>query len=164
MKSQLELLEDKIFSIDSIKPMILKWKYFGEKIVFTNGCFDILHLGHIEYLAKAADLGNHLVVGLNTDSSIHKLKGPQRPVISEQARQYILASLKFVDAVILFDEETPYNLIASIIPDILVKGDDYKAEEIVGYDIVKNNGGEVRTITLTPGYSSSSIIKKIQGI
>ena len=130
-------------------------------IVFTNGCFDILHRGHIQYLAQAAGLGDLLVIGLNTDESVRKLKGPSRPVLDEGTRSVVLASLGFVSAVVLFDEETPYNLIKKIQPHILVKGGDYRAEEIVGYDLVKAHGGQVLTIPLVEGYSSTSIIEKL---
>jgi rfaE bifunctional protein nucleotidyltransferase chain/domain len=130
-------------------------------IVFTNGCFDILHRGHIQYLAQAAGLGDLLVIGLNTDESVRKLKGPSRPVLDEGTRSVVLASLGFVSAVVLFDEDTPYNLIKKIQPHILVKGGDYRAEEIVGYDLVKAHGGQVLTIPLVEGYSSTSIIEKL---
>lgn len=130
-------------------------------IVFTNGCFDIVHRGHIQYLAQAAGMGDLLVIGLNTDESVRKLKGPSRPVLDEGTRSLVLASLGFVSAVVLFDEETPYNLIKKIQPNILVKGGDYKPEEIVGYDLVKARGGQVLTIPLVEGYSSTSIIEKL---
>jgi len=138
------------------------WRFRGKKIIFTNGCFDILHLGHIDYLSKAADLGDILIIGLNTDISVKKIKGNKRPVNNETSRSMVLASLKFVTAVILFDEDTPYNLIRSISPDILVKGSDYSPEKIVGYDIIKATGGEIVTIDFLEGYSSSSIIGKIK--
>ena len=138
------------------------WQQSGEQVVFTNGCFDILHRGHADYLAKAADLGSKLIVGVNTDASVRKLKGEARPIQDEQSRLFILASLACVDAVILFDEETPYNLIKKIQPDILVKGSDYTPENIVGYDIVNAKGGKVITIDFIPGYSTSLIEKKIK--
>jgi D-glycero-beta-D-manno-heptose 1-phosphate adenylyltransferase len=139
-----------------------KWKSNNEQVVFTNGCFDLLHRGHVDYLAKAADLGTKLIIGVNTDSSVSKLKGPNRPIQDEQSRMHILASLEFVDAVILFDEETPYELIKFVQPDILVKGSDYLPENIVGYDIVKAKGGMVKTLDFIPGYSTSLIEKKIK--
>ena len=129
------------------------------KIVFTNGCFDILHRGHIEYLSKASDLGDVLIIGLNTDASVKRIKGEGRPVQDETSRALILASLRFVEAVILFDEDTPYDLISMIKPDVLVKGGDYTEETIVGADIVKAIGGEVVTIPLVEGYSTSGLIK-----
>lgn len=138
-----------------------KWKTLrsqGLRVVFTNGCFDILHRGHVEYLAKAADMGDVLVVGLNTDASVRRLKGDGRPVNNEEARALVLASLSFVDAVVLFDEDTPYELIKAIRPDVLVKGADYKVEEIVGYDIVTSYGGKVVTVPLVEGYSSSKYL------
>ena len=133
-----------------------------KKIVFTNGCFDLLHRGHVDYLAKAADLGDVLILGLNTDASVSKLKGPQRPIQDEQSRLHIIASLGFVDAVVLFDEETPLDLIDLVQPDVLVKGSDYKPEAIVGFDIVKLKGGKIQTIDFIPGYSTSLIEKKIK--
>lgn len=132
-------------------------------IAFTNGCFDILHRGHIQYLAQAAGLADVLVIGLNTDASVKKLKGPGRPYLDEYARALILASLSFVSAVTLFDEETPYELIRKIQPHFLVKGGDYQVSEIVGYDLVKSYGGHVLTIPLVEGYSSTAIAEKIAG-
>ena len=138
------------------------WKYMGLKIVFTNGCFDIIHYGHIDYLARAASLGGKLIIGLNTDASVSKLKGPNRPIQDQQSRALILAAMQFVDAVILFDEETPQELISFLIPDILVKGSDYRIEQIVGADVVLNNGGKVETMDFVAGYSTSNIIEKIK--
>jgi D-glycero-beta-D-manno-heptose 1-phosphate adenylyltransferase len=133
-----------------------------KSIVFTNGCFDILHSGHIHYLAKAAGMGDCLVIGLNTDESVRRLKGPSRPYLDQKSRSITLAALGFVTAVVLFDEDTPYNLIRQIQPNILVKGGDYKPEDIVGYDIVKAKGGQVLTIPLTEGYSSTNVINNIK--
>jgi D-glycero-beta-D-manno-heptose 1-phosphate adenylyltransferase len=137
------------------------WRFKDQKVVFTNGCFDIIHRGHVEYLAQAASLGDQLVIGLNTDGSVKRLKGLNRPVQDENTRALVLASFSFVAKVILFDEDTPYELIKLIKPDILVKGGDYKPVDIVGYDIVTSNGGEVVTINLVEGYSTSSIISRI---
>lgn len=134
----------------------------GKKIVFTNGCFDILHRGHVEYLSKAAAFGDVMVVGLNTDASVKRLKGPSRPVNDEYARAFVLAGLEFVSAVVLFDEDTPYNLIKKVQPDFLVKGSDYKPENIVGYDIVTAKGGKVVTVDLVEGYSTTKTIEKMQ--
>ena len=142
--------------------MLNIWQFQGKKIVFTNGCFDILHLGHIDYLSKAKDLGDVLIIGLNTDLSVSKIKGNNRPIQDENSRAMILASLGFVDAVVFFGEDTPYNLIKITQPNILVKGADYKAENIVGYDIVKNKGGEIITIEFLEGYSTTGIEKKIR--
>ncbi len=139
-----------------------QWRFKNEKIVFTNGCFDIVHKGHIEYLAQAAALGTKLVVGLNTDTSVKRLKGEKRPINNQEARAILLSALIFIDKIVLFDEDTPYELIKYIQPDILVKGKDYKPEQIVGYDIVKNKGGEIITIDLTTGYSTTSILNKLQ--
>lgn len=138
-----------------------QWRFKEEKIVFTNGCFDIVHKGHIEYLAQAASLGTKMIIGLNTDASVKRLKGESRPVNDQQARALLLAALIFVDQVVLFDEDTPYELIKYTQPDILVKGSDYKPESIVGYDIVKNKGGKIVTIDLTAGYSTTSILNKL---
>ncbi|MEN8120088.1 MAG: D-glycero-beta-D-manno-heptose 1-phosphate adenylyltransferase [Bacteroidota bacterium] len=136
------------------------YKFQGKEIVFTNGCFDILHRGHIEYLAKSADLGDVLIIGLNTDASVQRLKGKNRPVQDEDSRALNLFALRFVDHVVMFDEDTPYDLIAELQPDILVKGADYKEHEIVGHDIVKKNGGRVETIEFVSGFSTTDILKK----
>lgn len=130
------------------------------KIVFTNGCFDLLHRGHIYYLSRARELGDLLVLGLNSDSSVSKLKGPGRPVNNQQSRAEVLGALAFVDYIIVFEEETPLELITILQPDLLVKGGDYKVEEIVGYQEVTSRGGRVVTIPLLEGYSSSSIIER----
>jgi rfaE bifunctional protein nucleotidyltransferase chain/domain len=158
---KLELIKSRIVNTAEIPPMLAFWRFKSMKIVFTNGCFDIMHRGHIEYLSQASSYGDILIIGLNTDKSVMNIKGQGRPYQDENSRALILASLSFVNAVILFDEKTPYNLIKLIQPDVLVKGSDYKAEEIVGYDIVKARGGEVVTIDYIEGYSSSDIIGKI---
>jgi len=150
---------DKIFSLESLLEQRKKWK--NQKVVFTNGCFDILHLGHVDYLEKAASKGDKLIVALNTDSSVSKLKGPNRPVNTEQARARIIAALSFVDAVVLFSEDTPLSLIKQLLPDALVKGSDYEISNIVGADVVMENGGKVETIDLVEGYSTTNIINKI---
>ncbi len=142
--------------------LLAYWRFRDYKIVFTNGCFDLIHLGHIDYLAKAADLGDVLVIGLNNDASTHRLKGPTRPINDERSRALVLAAMSFVNTVVLFEEDTPYNLIKTIQPDILVKGADYKPEDIVGYDIVTAKGGKVVTIDYLPGYSTSLIEKRIR--
>lgn len=139
-----------------------QWRFKGEKIVFTNGCFDIIHRGHAEYLARAAALGTKLVIGLNTDDSVRKLKGPTRPINDEYARALVLSSFLFVDKVILFKEDTPLELIRYIQPDILVKGSDYKPEDIVGYDIVKAKDGEIVTIDFINGFSTTSILSRLK--
>jgi len=159
--SKLEILTTKILDVDQLRRAIAVGKFKNQKVVFTNGCFDILHLGHIEYLSKAADLGDVLVIGVNTDRSVQRIKGNSRPINDEHSRSMVLAALGFVTAVLLFDEETPYELIKTIQPDILVKGKDYTVEEVVGHDIVLAKGGKVVTIELTPGYSTTAIEQKI---
>jgi D-beta-D-heptose 7-phosphate kinase/D-beta-D-heptose 1-phosphate adenosyltransferase len=134
----------------------------GKKIVFTNGCFDILHSGHIQYLKKAKSLGDVLVVGLNSDSSVRKIKGKRRPLIKQKDRALILASLEMVDFVVIFYEEMPLNLIRAIKPDILAKGADWKTEDIVGKDFVSSYGGQIRRIAFKKGYSTSKIISLIK--
>jgi len=158
---KLEIINNKVLDSIRLDRQLAIWRFLDKKIVFTNGCFDILHRGHIEYLAKAASYGDVLIIGLNTDQSVHILKGASRPIQDQDARAYILASLQFVDAVTLFDNDTPYELIAKVQPDVLVKGGDYKPEEIVGYDIVKKKGGQVITIEFVKGYSTTDIIKKL---
>jgi rfaE bifunctional protein nucleotidyltransferase chain/domain len=138
------------------------WKENNETVVFTNGCFDILHLGHVDYLEKARQAGTKMIVGVNADSSVRQLKGPSRPVNNEYARARILASLQFVDMVIIFEEETPLDLINTLLPDVLVKGDDYSIETIVGAKEVIANGGKVTTIPLVPSYSTTNIIQKLK--
>jgi rfaE bifunctional protein nucleotidyltransferase chain/domain len=138
-----------------------KLKSENKKVVFTNGCFDILHAGHVDYLAKAKECGDILIVGLNSDKSIREIKGKKRPIIDESERAYILKNLKSVDYVVLFDEPTPKDLIEKIIPDVLIKGDDWAIEKIVGKDIVEQNGGEVKTIKFITSQSTSNIIKKV---
>jgi rfaE bifunctional protein nucleotidyltransferase chain/domain len=160
--SKLELIENKILTIDKLIPLLNIWRFQDKKIVFTNGCFDLLHLGHIDYLSKAADMGNKLVVGLNSDSSSSLLKGSGRPITDQNSRSHILASLFFVSAVVLFDEETPYELIRAVKPDILVKGADYSIDKIVGADLVLKNGGEVKTLEYIKGYSTTAIENKIK--
>ena len=159
----LSLIEKKIaYTTKEAENTLSMWRFKNDKIVFTNGCFDILHKGHIEYLAKAASLGTKLVIGLNTDASVKRLKGDSRPVNDENARALLLASLVFVDEVIFFDTDTPRDLIDFVQPDVLVKGGDYKSEEIVGHDIVKAQGGEVITINFIEGYSTTSMIEKMK--
>ncbi|MEY4384008.1 MAG: D-glycero-beta-D-manno-heptose-7-phosphate kinase [Bacteroidota bacterium] len=137
------------------------WKNENLKVVFTNGCFDILHLGHVDYLEKARLTGDKMIVGLNTDASVSTLKGPNRPINNEYARARILAALQFVDLVVLFVEDTPLELIKSLAPDILIKGNDYSIETIVGAKEVIANGGTVKTIELVPDYSTTKTIEKL---
>lgn len=159
--NKLDFLKTRIFTWEDIEKQCNIWRFKDKKIVFTNGCFDLLHLGHIEYLVKASVFGGALVIGLNSDASARKIKGNRRPIMDENSRAMVLSSLRFVDAVVLFDQETPYELIKLIQPDILIKGEDYKVEEIVGHDIVQAHGGKVITIELTEGYSTSSVIEHI---
>lgn len=156
------MTQDKICTLEQAINQVEKWQSEGKKVVFTNGCFDIVHLGHIDYLEKARNLGDKLVLGLNTDASVNRLKGPTRPVVNEFARSRMMAAFEFVDTVILFDEPTPLQVIEQVKPDILVKGDDYTVENIVGSDFVLAKGGEVKTISLVEGYSTTSLIQKIK--
>ena len=139
---------------------ILK-SFKGKKIVFTNGCFDILHAGHVAYLNEAKSQGDVLIVGLNSDSSVKRLKGEQRPINSEKERKFVLENLKAVDAVFLFEEDTPLNLIKEVSPNVLVKGGDWKVEQIVGSSFVLGNGGEVKSLTFVDGFSTTNTIEKI---
>ncbi|HOV10754.1 MAG TPA: D-glycero-beta-D-manno-heptose 1-phosphate adenylyltransferase [Bacteroidales bacterium] len=160
--TSLEIIKQKIFFTAAAFEKQLEYYRFKKfKMVFTNGCFDIMHLGHIDYLSKAADLGDILIVGLNSDFSVKKIKGADRPIIDINSRSALLASLSFVDAVVIFDEPTPLHLIQFILPDILVKGNDYTVDKIVGAEEVINKGGEVVTIELVKGYSTTLIEKKI---
>jgi rfaE bifunctional protein nucleotidyltransferase chain/domain len=155
-------ITDKISDLPSLKAKMKNWAIEGKKVVFTNGVFDLLHIGHITYLAKAAELGDKLVIGLNADSSVRRIKGENRPVNDQNSRAAILAALFFVDAIVVFEEDTPLNVISSLLPDYLVKGADYSVENIVGAKEVIANGGEVKTINFVEGYSSTSIINKIR--
>ncbi len=163
MRNNLEkALLDKISDLPKLKKLVTEWKNEDKKIVFTNGVFDLLHIGHITYMAKAAELGDKLIIGLNSDSSVKRLKGNDRPVNNQNSRAALLAALFFVDAIVVFEEDTPINLITTLLPDILVKGADYAIENIVGAKEVLANGGEVKTIHFVEGYSSTSIIEKIK--
>ena len=155
------LIKSKIVSGVDLMRLLSFYRFKNQKVVFTNGCFDLIHLGHVKYLTQAADLGDILIIGLNSDSSVSKIKGHGRPVLDQESRALTLAAFSFVNNVVLFDEETPYKIIKQIMPDILVKGGDYNPEEIVGYDIFKDNGGEVMMLDFIKGYSTSDIIKGI---
>jgi len=157
-----KLTQPKPITDENLNALLTYWRLRDERIVFTNGCFDLLHRGHVEYLAQAAALGSVLIVGLNSDASVRKIKSADRPIQDEYSRALLMTSLHFVSGVKLFDEETPYNLIRRIMPDVLVKGGDYKEQDIVGADLVKQQGGQVVTIGFTDGYSSSRIIDKIR--
>ena len=155
---------NKILSTNDLDNVVATWKATQKKIVFTNGCFDILHLGHIDYLEKARALGDILMIGVNTDKSVSRIKGPARPINDEYFRLRMLSALGFVDAVTLFDESTPLQLIKRVLPDILVKGKDYEVSNIVGAETVINAGGKVETIELVDGYSTTNMIEKIRTI
>ncbi len=158
----MEKTAGKIKSVTEAKALVQAWQRENLQVVFTNGCFDLLHLGHVDYLEKARNLGNRLVVGLNTDDSVSRFKGPERPLQDQHSRARVLAALQFVDLVVFFNDDTPLNLIAELAPNILVKGSDYLAENIVGADVVKNAGGRVETIEFVPGYSTTKIVEKIK--
>ena len=153
---------DKIIDRDTLRKRITELSQAGKKVVFTNGCFDLLHVGHIKFLNEARSLGDTLVVGLNTDRSVRTLKGPSRPIIPEQERSHLLAALECIDYIVLFDEETPLKLISDIKPDILVKGADYSHDEVVGHEIVESYGGQVHLIELVKDISTTTIINKIR--
>ncbi len=157
-------IPDKIFTLDELKHQLKRWDLKNKKIVFTNGIFDILHEGHIASLGEAALYGHILIVGVNTDASAKRLKGEDRPVNNEASRSLLLASLVMVDGVILFDEDTPINLIETIVPDVLVKGGDYTLEQIVGAKEVLANGGEVKIVPILEGFSTTSIIERLRGV
>jgi rfaE bifunctional protein nucleotidyltransferase chain/domain len=162
MENSLNIIQSKIYqNIDDFASQLSTWRSANEKIIFTNGCFDILHLGHVDYLSKAADLGAKLIIGLNSDASTHLLKGPTRPINNQISRASILAAFFFIDAIIIFDEQTPINLISTILPNVLVKGADYNIADIVGATEVIANGGDVKTISFLDGYSTTAIEQKI---
>ena len=161
--TKFEIIKNKIYSRETLQKQINIWRLNSNRLVFTNGCFDLLHRGHIDYLSKAADLGDILIIGLNSDASVKKLnKGINRPIQNENDRAFILSSLQFVNAIIIFEEDTPYELIKAIQPDILVKGGDWKEDQIAGADVVKAKGGRVTTIPFVEGYSTTNIEKKIK--
>ena len=166
-----EQIRNKIASLDGMAHLIQDWKKAGEKVVFTNGCFDILHEGHVTYLAKSADFGTKLIIAINTDASVKRQgKGEERPINPESSRALILAALGFVDGVVFFDEDTPVSVIEFLKPDVLVKGADYDAAEtdpaskkyIVGRETILANGGEVKTVSLVEGFSTTNIVKKLK--
>lgn len=155
-------IQQKILNAHQLQQELMRWRKFSKKIAFTNGCFDILHAGHIHSLIQAASFADVLVVGLNSDASTKRLKGDNRPVNNEQNRALLLASLVMVDAVVLFDEDTPFELITSVMPDVLVKGGDYTVDTIVGAKEVMANGGTVEIIPLVEGLSTTSLLQKIE--
>ena len=157
-----QVIPNKIFTLTSIILQLNRWRLLGKKIVFTNGVFDILHQGHIASLSEAASYGHILIVGVNADASVKRLKGETRPINSEQSRALVLASLVMIDAVLIFEEDTPLHLITNILPDVLVKGGDYTLEKIVGSKEVIANGGEVKIAPIVEGFSTTRIIEKMR--
>lgn len=158
----LKHIENKTGSLDILMQKLLLWRFHNDKIVFTNGCFDLLHAGHVQYLAQARSLGNRLVLGLNSDASVKQLKGNNRPINDEKTRSFVLAALEIIDFVVIFDDETPMNLIQRIQPDVLVKGGDYTINSIVGAEYVLENGGKVKVLSFLEGYSTTNIEQKIK--
>jgi rfaE bifunctional protein nucleotidyltransferase chain/domain len=157
-----QVIPNKIYTLTDLIYQVRRWRLINKKIVFTNGVFDILHEGHIASLSNAASYGDLLIVGVNADASVKKLKGETRPVNNQQSRTLVVASLIMVDAVVIFEEDTPINLITSILPDVLVKGGDYTIEQIVGAKEVIANGGEVKIAPVLQGFSTTNIIKKMK--
>ena len=162
MSKALNKLQSKIYTLDQLIDEVINWKDQNKKIVFTNGCFDLIHLGHVEVLARSSDLGDKLIVAINSDESIAKIKGTNRPIIEEESRVKQIAALDFVDAVILFQQDTPIKIISSITPNVITKGGDYKTSDVVGHEIIQGNNGEVAIIPLTQGYSTTSILDRIK--
>lgn len=163
MKNKMEKtnqFQGKLLTLGEMIKERQKLKAAGKKLVFTNGCFDILHLGHVTYLSWARSQGDALIIGLNSDASVKRNKGPKRPIVSEEDRAKLLLSLRCVDYVVIFDDETPFNLISSILPDVLVKGKDWQGN-VVGSDVVEQNGGEVRLADLVPNHSTTGVIEKV---
>jgi rfaE bifunctional protein nucleotidyltransferase chain/domain len=157
-------LAAKLISIDEIARFVNAKKLNGKRIVFTNGCFDILHPGHVDYLSRARDLGDILVLGLNTDDSVKRQnKGPDRPINTQDSRAKVLAALGCVDAIVYFNEDTPYELIKKVMPDFLVKGGDWAVDKIVGHDLVTKHGGQVLSIPFVEGFSTTGLINKLKG-
>lgn len=159
---QISAIEQKVFTLSQLIKQVTIWKSLNKTFAFTNGCFDILHEGHIFSLSQAAAEADFLVVAVNSDSSIKKLKGDDRPINNQQSRALLLANLCIVDAVIIFEEETPLTLISTLIPNVLVKGGDYTIEQIVGAEVVLKNGGEVKINSIVQGFSTTGIINKIK--
>ncbi len=153
----------RVVDLTNVKRLCNIWRMKGDRIVFTNGCFDILHRGHVEYLQEAATLGDRLVIGVNSDASVKRQgKGPERPLNDQDSRAKVLAALRLVDAVVIFEEDTPLVLIEAIVPDVLVKGGDWSEDRIVGADVVRKNGGDVRSLRLVDGFSTTALVEKIR--
>ena len=159
----IDQIRKKIIATENLEKLLKVWRLQSQQIVFTNGCFDLLHLGHLSYLAEAKALGDKLIIGLNADASVSRLKGDHRPINDAESRAMMLASLQFVDAVTLFEDDTPLHLITQILPNVLVKGGDYTLNQIVGHDVVLGAGGIVKTIPFLEGYSSTNIVSRIKG-
>ena len=155
-------IDSKVMELEPALARIAAWRARGHQVGFTNGCFDILHYGHLHYLAEARDLGERLVIGLNSGASVRRLKGPTRPINDELTRTHLLAALQVVDAVVIFDQDTPLELIRLVRPDILVKGGDWRPEQIIGSDIVLAQGGKVLSLPFIQGYSTTNIEQKIK--
>lgn len=155
-------IQAKIQDWETARQSVRQWQAAGQQVVFTNGCFDILHYGHVSYLAQARDLGDRLVIGLNSAESVRRLKGPHRPILDEATRQLLLAALECVDAVVVFDTDTPLDLIQFLQPDVLVKGGDWKVTDIVGADVVLSRGGKVLNLPYIEGHSTTAIEHKIK--
>lgn len=151
----------RVYILSELREQRRSWRAEGKKVVFTNGVFDILHRGHVDYLAKARALGDVLIIGLNSDASVKRNKGELRPIVPEQDRAFVLSHLASVDAVCLFDQDTPFDIISALLPDVLVKGADYTLDTIVGRDVVEASGGTVQTITFVPDRSTSGIVETI---
>jgi len=159
----IDQIRKKIIATENLEKLLKVWRLQSQEIVFTNGCFDLLHLGHLSYLAEAKALGDKLIIGLNADASVSRLKGAHRPINDAESRAMMLASLQFVDAVTLFEDDTPLHLITQILPNVLAKGGDYTLNQIVGHDVVLGAGGIVKTIPFLEGYSSTNIVSRIKG-
>ena len=162
MSGKYEQIKKKIYPLPDLIPVLTEWKNNGNKLVFTNGCFDLIHLGHIKYLAEAADLGDKFILGVNSDESVRRLKGNARPIQDQRARMIILAAFEFTDAIVMFEEDTPDSPIKQITPHVLVKGGDYQPETVVGAQHVMNHGGKVEIIPFLEGYSTSLIEGRIK--
>ncbi len=161
MKEHWQHIQQKIQNLDAAIKTVRQWQQQGLEVVFTNGCFDLVHYGHASYLAEARSLGDKLIVALNSDASVQKYKGKHRPIANQQSRTHIMASFEFVDLVVVFDEDTPYEILQQLQPDVLVKGGDWKIQEIVGSDIVLEKGGDVRSLRFEEGFSTTLLEQKI---
>jgi len=157
-----DLRSNKLKTVDAIEDIAAKLRAWGKKIVFTNGCFDIIHPGHVKYLYEAKKLGDILIIGLNSDDSVKRLKGEGRPINNQEERAFVLSSLEMIDYLVIFKEDTPYDLIKRINPDVLVKGGDWSVDDIIGSDIVLASGGTVKSLTYYAGHSTTDLIEKLE--